>query len=189
MRKLLLKLLAATAVFVCVNWEYVGYTEEWLNVDLGRWGAPVFLPWGIGIPLLLILLFLTGTLGEALFPQDVLAHRKVFRAVTQTEFWLTLLVWTAFNFLVYIMFLFWLIIPAAILFGLFLEKKSKIADRFIGYLQEQGIPAGSVKDISVHFSLWNHLRSLPEWQIETEYADTPGIRTYRCIGRDFSPES
>ena len=85
MKRLVCKMIFITAVFIGVNWCLGGYAA------LG--GAEPIVPWKIGFPGLLALLFLTGVLGERWFPEKTLQQKKVFRTVSLVLFWLTLGVW------------------------------------------------------------------------------------------------
>lgn len=190
MQKLIVKLICATAVFICVNWIYCGYLEEWVRVDLGFPTGPTFLPWPIGIPLLLVLLYLTGELGEKYFPQQTLKQRRIFRAVTKAEFWGTVCLWSIFNFLQYVILFSWLLVAVSIVLSMkYQAKRLSVREAFTAYLREQEVPADSVLGISIRYSLLRRLRRLPEWVIEAEFTDTPGVRSYFFSEKTADQES
>lgn len=85
MKRLVCKMIFITAVFIGVNWCLGGYAA------LG--GAEPIVPWKIGFPGLLVLLFLSGVLAEKCFPQSSPKEKKVFRIYSLILFLLTLGVW------------------------------------------------------------------------------------------------
>ena len=85
MKRLVCKMIFITAVFIGVNWCLGGYAA--------LCGAEPIVPWKIGFPGLLVLLFLSGVLAEKCFPQSIPKQKKVFRIYSLILFLLTLGVW------------------------------------------------------------------------------------------------
>lgn len=180
MKQLLWKLIFITAVFVGVNAAFCGYAAAC--------GAPTIVPWKIGCPVLLVLLYPAGVLTEALFPERSLRPKKIFRTVSMIQFLLTLGLWSVVIFLytVWIWFL-----PAGVLLGVILYiQKRKIRKQFRAYLQKQGIPETGIRSDHIRFSLWRILRNRSVWIAETELVSEPErIRTYGYHAAEFIPES
>lgn len=85
MKRLICKMIFITSVFVGVNCGFGGYAA--------LCGAEPLVPWKIGFPGLLALLFLSGVLAEKCFPQSDPKQKKLFRIYSLILFLLTLGVW------------------------------------------------------------------------------------------------
>lgn len=180
MKRLIYKMIFITAVFIGVNAAFCGYAAAC--------GAPTIVPWKIGCPVLLVLLYPAGVLTEALFPERSLRPKKIFRTVSMIQFLLTLGLWSVVIFLytVWIWFL-----PAGVLLGVILYiKKRKIRKQFRAYLQDQGIPAENLCNDDIRLSLVRLVCGKSAWVIEAEFKDAPNsIRRYSYRKNVFYPEN
>ena len=180
MKRLIYKMIFITAVFIGVNAAFCGYAAAC--------GAPTIMPWKIGCPVLLVLLYPAGVLTEALFPERSLRPKKIFRTVSMIQFLLTLGLWSVVIFLYTV----WIwALPAAMILGVILYiQKGKIRKQFRAYLQKQGIPENGIRSDNIRFSLRQILRSRSVWIAETELVSEPErIRTYGYHAAEFIPES
>ncbi|MBR3448214.1 MAG: hypothetical protein IKH27_10455 [Oscillospiraceae bacterium] len=185
MKRLVCKMIFITAVFIGVNCGLGGYAA--------LCGAEPYVPWNIGLPVLLILLLLAGDLSDVLFPQDTVRHQKIFRLCKNVLFWLTAVFWLillvpgALSVAIRIA-----VIAAAVLLRSIVQliKKPGIRKQFLAYLQGQGIPAENLCNDNIRLSLVRLLRGKPGWVIEAEFKDAPnGIRRYGYRKNVFYPEN
>ena len=144
-------------------------------------GAEGFVPWEVAFPVSLSVLYLTGEVGEAWYPQDTLLQKKVFRAISRGLFCAALCLW----FSVYSIII---VIAITVMICIFEMKKKSIRKLFDEYLQRQGTSEASVKDTLIRYSLWQLLRDKPAWIIEAEFANTPGIRRFGSIDGVIIPD-
>ena len=110
--------------------------------------------------------------------------------MTKAEFWGTVCLWSIFNFLQYVILFSWLLVAVSIVLSMkYQARRLSVREAFTAYLREQEVPADSVLGISIRYSLLRRLRRLPEWLIEAEFIDTPGIRSYHFSEKTAEQES
>lgn len=134
-------------------------------------GAEGIIPWWAALALSVALMYLTGVLGEALFPQRTVAQKKFILTFSRVMYCAEFCVW--FFSLIFIP-----VIAITVMIIVFEKKKKAIRVRFDEYLQKQGIPKESVLDTLILYSPWRLLRDKPAWIIEADFSDTPGIRRF-----------
>ena len=176
MKKLLIKLAVVIAAFIV--------SVSLLCYYAASCGNPGFTPWENSCAVSLAVLLLAGELGEALFPEDTLFRKKVFRIISRVLLLAAVFIWFIWDFCRFAV----AVSVCAVIFILPLIKKYRIRKAFDAYLQKQGIPKDSVRSTLVRFSPLRLLRGRPAWMIEAEFADTPGIRRFGSKNGGIIPE-
>ena len=174
----MLKLILKMAVIIT---EFAGFVLM-LGYYFATDGVGMIIPWWAALALSVALMYLTGVLGEALFPQRTVAQKKFILTFSRVMYCAEFCVW--FFGLIFIP-----VIAITVMIIVFEKKKKAIRVRFDEYLQKQGIPKESVLDTLIRFSPWRLLRDRPAWVIEAEFADTPGIRRYGSEDGVIIPEN
>lgn len=166
MRKLFIKLAVVIAAFIV--------SVSLLCYYAASCGAPVFTQWENSCAVSLAVLLLAGELGEALFPEDTLFRKKVFRVISRVLFFAAVCIWFVCD-----LYRFGIAVSiCAIIFIVSRIKKHHIRKHFDAYLQKQGIQKDSVRNTLIWFSPRLLLRDKLAWIIAAEFADTPDIHKF-----------
>ena len=163
----MIKLILKMAVIFA---EFAGFVLM-LGYYFALAGAEGIIPWWAALALSVALMYLTGVLGEALFPQRTVAQKKFILTFCRVMYCAEFCVW--FFGLIFIP-----VIAITVMIIVFEKKKKAIRVRFDEYLQKQGIPKESVIDTLIRYSPWRLLRDKPAWIIAAEFADTPDIHKF-----------
>ena len=163
----MIKLILKMAVIIT---EFAGFVLM-LGYYFATDGVEMIIPWWAALALSVALMYLTGVLGEALFPQRTVAQKKFILTFSRVMYCAEFCVW--FFGLIFIP-----VIAITVMIIVFEKKKKAIQVRFDEYLQKQGIPEESVLDTLIRYSPWRLLRDKPAWIIAAEFADTPDIHKF-----------
>ena len=163
----MIKLILKMAVIFA---EFAGFVLM-LGYYFALAGAEGIIPWWAALALSVALMYLTGVLGEALFPQRTVAQKKFILTFCRVMYCAEFCVWFFGLFFIPV-------IAITVMIIVFEKKKKAIRVRFDEYLQKQGIPKESVIDTLIRYSPWRLLRDKPAWIIAAEFADTPDIHKF-----------